>query len=464
MVRAGLWRFGFMLFTAGLLAAADDSSVKPNIVFILADDLGYCDLACYGHPYARTPHLDRLAAEGTRFQQFYATGVSCCPARTGLMTSRFPATFPTYPANGGFGDRVTITELLKQAGYRTGHFGKWHIGPNEQPGTYGIDAIGTGANAKGGKKRDPRGRDAPIFDDAIRFIEQNQAGPFYVNVWGHVSHHPIDPPQSYVDKLRDVVVDEAKFAEPMQEKFANCKAMKADPQESMHRYLADVLSLDEDVGRLLKRIDELGLRESTLVVFSSDQGPAPLRLLDEGEPARKKNKGDANEALRLNAMGYCGPLRGGKHGMYEGGVRVPLIVRWPGRVPAGRVDEASVISGIDWLPTLCSLAGIRIEAAEFSGEDVSAAWLGKTHSRTKPLFWKTSNPRSEIAIRDGQWKLHDPHRKRGEVELYDVPNDPGEMHNLAAARPEIVRALAAKIEAWNATLPKDYLKTDDKND
>lgn len=142
---------GSLLAVAILLASAAlaAESTKPNVVFILADDLGYGDLGCYGHPYARTPNIDRLASEGTRFTQFYSTGVTCCPARTGLMTSKFPATFREYPANGGFGQRVTITDLLHQAGYRTGHFGKWHIGPNEKNGTYGIDVVGVDSDGKG---------------------------------------------------------------------------------------------------------------------------------------------------------------------------------------------------------------------------------------------------------------------------------------------------------------------------
>jgi arylsulfatase A-like enzyme len=127
-----------------LSAAAPGLPATPNIVFLLADDLGRGDLHCYGHPYARTPHIDSLARDGTRFLQYHATGATCCPARTGLMTSKFPATFPTYPANGGFADRVTITALLKKQGYATGHFGKWHIGPDQKPGTYGIDSIGVG--------------------------------------------------------------------------------------------------------------------------------------------------------------------------------------------------------------------------------------------------------------------------------------------------------------------------------
>ena len=216
---------GFVLVPPAPLRAAEPNGPerKPNIVFILADDSGFADFGCYGHPYARTPNIDRLAAEGTCFRQFYATGVTCCPARTGLMTGRWPASYSTYPANGGFGKRVAVTELLKRAGYATGHFGKWHIGPDEKAGTYGIDVVGTAE--PGAKKKNERGRDAPIFDAAIRFVEKNKDRPFYVNVWGHVSHHRVDPPKGYVEKFKDVVVDEAKFSESMREKFAACRAL-----------------------------------------------------------------------------------------------------------------------------------------------------------------------------------------------------------------------------------------------
>ncbi len=457
--RAALVVLLLVVMIAPSRAAERSTEQKPNIIFILADDFGWADLACYGHPYARTPNVDRLAEEGTRFQQFYSTGVTCCPASTGFMTGKFPATFHAYPANGGFGDRVTVTELLQKQGYHTGHFGKWHIGPQEASGTYGIDSVGS-VDKTGSKANGLRGRDAYIFDDAIRFIEQHQAGPFYVNVWGHISHHPITPPESYVAKFQDVAIDEAKFSAPMREKFANCEQRGGNVSEHLRRYLADVYSMDEDIGRLLQRVDALGLRENTIVVFSSDQGPAPLALEDR---VRKKGRNNITD-LRLNAMGYAGELRGGKHGMYEGGVRVPFIIRWPGHVPASRVDAASVTSGIDWLPTLCSITGICINSADFDGEDVSAAWLGKGHTRSKPLLWKTSNPKSEIGIRSGPWKLHYPGRKRGELELFNIPADPGETQNLAAQHPDIVQALSAQVEQWNATLPKDYLKADDDRD
>jgi N-acetylgalactosamine-6-sulfatase len=469
------------LLSVPWFATAADTSSKPNIVFLFADDMGWGDLHCYGHPYAKTPNLDKLAADGTRFLQFYATGVTCCPSRTGFMTSKFPATFAKYPANGGFGDRVTITELLKKQGYATGHFGKWHIGPDDKPGAYGIDVVGHDTDRQEKRRQEVvRGRDAHVYDDAICFIEQHKDGPFYVNVWGHIPHHPLNPSPALVAGFGELKVDESLFPAPMREKFAACKKRGGDVSEHMRKYLAEIKSLDEDAGRLLKRLDELGLREKTLVVFSSDQGPAPLREADADEPkakvaARKERKRgkkpeaavapDPADNTRLNAMGSPGPFRGGKHAQYEGGIRIPFIVRWPSHVPAGRVDERSVISGADWLPTLCALTGTTINAADFDGEDVSAAWLGKgEHVRTKPLLWKTSTPQSAGAIREGQWKLHHPNSKRDELELFDVVADPGEQHNLVKDHPDIVKRLSAKLEAWQATLPKTYDKGAAKDD
>src|SRR5262249_12892387 len=148
-------------------------------------------------------------------------------------------------------------------------------------------------------------------------------------------------------------------------------------------------------------------------------------------------------------------------GMYEGGVRVPFLLRWPGHVPAGRVNQTAVLGGIDWLPTLCALAGAAIDGQDFDGEDVSAVWLGKERERTKPLFWKVNNVRSDVAVRDGQWKLFVPTRKAGEVELYDLSVDWPESKNVAAQHPEVVKALGARVEKWKATLPKEYVKAND---
>src|SRR5262245_21248161 len=194
-----------ILFLSAAALAAED---KPNVVFILADDFGYADLACYGHPYARTPALDQLAREGTAFRNVHVTGVTCCPSRAGFMTSKFPATFQKYPADHGYGDRVTVTQLLHDWGYRTGHFGKWHMGPQAKAGTYGLDVVGDESGAEGRRQQDPRGRDSHIFDQAIQFIEGNKDRPFYVNVWGHISHFPVPTLPASSERFKNLVVKE----------------------------------------------------------------------------------------------------------------------------------------------------------------------------------------------------------------------------------------------------------------
>ncbi len=262
----------------------------------------------------------------------------------------------------------------------------------------------------------------------------------------------MDPVQSLVDRWSELKVNESDFPQPMREKFETVRAAGGDVNDAMRRYLADVESLDDAVGRLLKRLDELDLRDKTLVIFSSDQG-ADMSKASLG-------------GLRFNQMGFNGPHRGGKHTNLEGGLHVPFIVRWPGHVPENRDDKESVLSGTDFLPTLCTLTGTKINLADFDGEDASAAWLGKArHVRTKPLLWKASSPGAQALIRDGKWKLFHPIRKNaGEFELYDIETDSGEARNLAAEQPEIRQTLVARLETWVATLPKEYIKTGDKED
>ncbi|WP_013629293.1 sulfatase family protein [Rubinisphaera brasiliensis] len=438
-----------VLFFLGLQSYAHAEVPKPNVVFMFADDLGYGDLGCYGHPYAKTPAIDQLAAEGTRFTQHYVTGVTCNPSRTGVMTGQFPARFARYAADYGFGDRVTITELLKRQGYKTGHFGKWHIGPEDADGTYGIDTVQTI-----GKSRDSAaGRDTDLYSAAIDFIRDNKDGPFYVNVWGHATHFPVHTSPELVNVFDDVSVDRADFPPTMQHKFDESLQISKQLDESMRQYLGDVYQIDLNVGRLLKVIDELGLRENTIVVFSSDHGPAPVALGKKG--VRKYSQ---------NMLGSAGPFRGGKHSQYEGGTRVPFIIRWPGKTPAGRVNSTSVSSFVDWLPTLAAIAGANDLPEQLDGEDISDIWRGAERQRERPLFWKTSSTGSAPSIRDGKWKLHLPQRKQGETELYDLSVDPSETDNVAADYPEAVEELSAKINTWVSTLPAEYTKTKDKQD
>lgn len=441
-----LWLASAVLLsvTPSFARAQATAQRPPNIVFLFADDLGFGDLGCYGHPYARTPAIDQLAKEGTRFTQFYVTGVTCNPSRTGLMTGLFPARFPKYAADFGFGDRVTITELLKKRGYKTGHFGKWHIGPVDSDGTYGIDEVQTI-----GKSRDrSAGRDDDLYSAAIDFIRDNKDAPFYVNVWGHATHFPVNTAQGLVAEFNDISVDRKDFSSTMQHKFDECLNIGGDLDESMRQYLGDVYQLDLNVGRVVKALDELGLRENTIVVFSSDHGPAPVVTGKKG-----------TRQFSNNMLGYAGEFRGGKHEQYEGGTRVPFIIRWPGKVQAGRVDTTSVCSLIDWLPTLCSLAGVDELPNPIDGEDISDIWFGTDRERLKPLFWKTSSTGSTPAMRDGKWKLHLPRKQRGEPELYDLSIDPSESNNIAAQHPDVVKSLSKKIKTWAASLPIDYAKT-----
>jgi len=412
---------------------------KPNVIMLFADDLGYGDLACYGHPYAKTDNLDRLASEGTLFRKFNVTGVTCNPSRTGLLTSRHPNSFPLKTSDFGFDqaqhgheDRITIMKLLKEAGYRTGHFGKWHIGPTEADGTYGIDEV----IVRGGGASDPRGRDEEIYADAIAFIEANKDVPFYMNVMGRVTHGPVDPRPELVTAagFDGLVVDRDDFpGQQLQDIFDGVEANGGDIDVGMRNYLTEIYYLDQFIGELLAKLDQLGLAENTIVAFSSDQGAAVPRYDEDPVPAKQ-----------YNLVGWSGGLRGQKHDQYEGGIRSPFILRWPGRVPAGRVNQGSITSALDWLPTLCRIANVEIEANDFHGEDVLDIWLGADRSRIGPQFWNSS-------MKKDDWRLY--FRGDDAVELYDLATDLAESNNLVNDRPDIVAELRPLWEEWRATLP-----------
>ncbi len=433
------------LFLSVALAAA---APRPNIVFVFADDLGWGDLGCYGNTRIRTPNLDRLAREGTLFTQFYVNSGVCSPSRAAVMTGQYPARhrihghFATHENNRrrGMPDWLdpavpTVTRLLKAAGYATAHFGKWHLGHGEgapDPGAYGIDDHRT-YNSVGPSWEDAddpyfRARSsALIVDEAIRFIREHRDGPFYVNVWTLVPHATLNPTKEQMEPY-----------------------LRFGPRRVPHVgtapiYYGSVSDLDQQVGRLVAAIDELGLKERTLILFSSDNGPEDIHIRN------------ANHS----GIGSVGPLRGRKRSLYEGGVRVPFIVRWPGHVPAGQVDDESVVTGIDLLPTFCALAGAEIPPDhKLDGEDRSGVLLGRPSPRTKPIFWEwrfrifghVSNMSPMLAVRDGKWKLlMNPDRSR--VELYDIPADPRESDNVAGEHPDVVERLAKLVLEWQKTLP-----------
>ncbi|MBN2128721.1 MAG: sulfatase-like hydrolase/transferase [Sedimentisphaerales bacterium] len=422
---------------------------RPNFVFIFADDLGWGDLGCYGNRQIRTPNLDRLAGEGLLFTQFYVSGSVCSPSRGAIMTGRFPARlgihghFATDKQNQSrampnwLDPKIpTVTGLLRAGGYVTGHFGKWHLGSGSDapsPGVYGIDEhctrVSSGPQLTG--LDDPYFRaksTAQIVDRTIGFIEEHRDEPFYVNVWTLVPHATLHPTPEQMEPYK-------RYA-PAGVSYKGVKQI----------YYASVTDLDTQVGRLVKRIDELGLRENTFIVFSSDNGPEDLNI---------------RNAVH-SGIGNAGPFRGRKRSLYEGGIRMPFIVRCPGRTPAGRVDDETIVAGVDWLPTICGLA--RIEApggAALDGENMSEALLGTPTQRKRPLMWEWRfrvagdmvHKCPMLAIREGRWKLlMNPDRSR--IELYDIPKDPTELDNVADRNADVVQRLSARVLAWHKTLPK----------
>ena len=449
---------GLILLLVGLMACSVGASgARPNFVFMFADDFGVGDLACYGHPYAKTPTIDHLASQGTRYTQAYAAGQTCNPSRTGLMTGRSNARFEKATQDFDFGDRVTVTELLNKSGYATGHFGKWHIGMDRSNGVYGIDE-----NDSGGRpdRFSPEGRDTPIYEKAIDFIRRHKDEPFYVNIHGFTTHSPVASAPNFLAEFSDVKVDRADFSDYMQPIFDDSIELGGDLDLAMRHYLGNVYAMDRNVKSVLDVLDELGLAENTVVVFSSDQGPQRpygIGIIATGPKAKK----DRAKEHAQNMLGDTGVFRGNKGTVYEGGLRVPFIIRWPGNVKAGVVDTKNVIGGIDWLPSICALAGADGVPDDLDGEDVSDIWLGATRERTKPLLWNSGgNPGT--AIRDGKWKYYVIEKKgkeTGKQALYDILKDPAETKNLALKYPEVAAGLKKKVLAWKAELPKSVEKT-----
>ena len=448
MATCGRAAAALMLSQPLSFAHASDSPAKPNFVFIFADDLGWGDLGCYGNRQIRTPNLDRLAQQGLLLTQFYVNGSVCSPSRTAFMTSRFPARLrihghlATDKQNAArampnwLDPQVpTVTRLLKAAGYATGHFGKWHLGSGKEapsPTRYGIDehcTVNSSGPALSGQG-EPYFRaksSAQIVDHAIAFIEKHRNEPFYVNVWSLVPHATLHPTPEQMEPYKRLA--------PGGVPYAGVKQI----------YYASVSDLDRQVGRLTKRIDELGLGGNTFIVFSSDNGPEDL---------------DIRNAVH-SGIGSAGPFRGRKRSLYEGGIRMPFIVRCPGRTPAGRVDDETIAAGVDWLPTVCGLAGVRLpDGLDLDGEDMSEALLGRPTERGRPLMWEwrfrvfgdMAHRCPMLAVREGRWKLlMNPDRSR--IELYDIPGDPTELDNIVGQHPDVVRRLSEKVLAWQKTLP-----------
>ncbi len=455
-------RYVIAWLTFCLLQSPGFGSQRPNFLFVLIDDMGYGDMSCYGQKQVETTHLDRLAHEGIRFTQFYVASPVCSPSRTALTTGQFPARWriSSYLASRRENEQrgmpqwldpkaPTLARLLQQAGYATGHFGKWHMGGQRDVGDapliteYGFDESLTQFEGLGdrllplcdafdgkparqyalGSDRLDRGRitwldrskiTGAFVDRALKFIQQaEQAGkPFYVNVWPDDVHSPFYPP----------------------------KALRGDGSKKA-LYLGVVKAMDDQLAPLFDYVRQRpNLRTNTLIIVSSDNGPEP-------------------------GAGSAGSFRGHKANLYEGGLREPFIVWGPGIVaPAARgtVNDKTVVGGVDLLPSLARLAGVSLPGGvQFDGEDLSPSLLGQAaQTRVKPLLWNRppdragdeKGPWPDLAIREGDWKLL-LMEDGSEPQLYDLAKDPGETHNLAGAEAERLRHLREQLLDWRKSLP-----------
>ncbi len=424
---------------------------KPNIVFVLCDDMGWGDMGCYGHPKIKTPNLDRLASQGVRLTNFYVNSPVCSPTRAGVMTGRFPSELgfhghlATVESNQQRGipnyldpDIPMLTKLLQSVGYVTGHFGKWHLGgPQDKtapsPENYGIDVSATVLSngpsyfKKGDKRADSSMR---IMQHTIDFIESNADKPFFINCW-------------LIDPHSILVPSEEQLAEyPELETLDQAKGRFSSVTQT---YYAVITNIDKHIGRLMDKLDQLNLVEDTIIVFTSDNGPADIW----------------GAATSHSGAGLAGPFRGCKTSLYEGGIRMPFIVRWPGKVSADTVDNTTVMAATDLLPSFCKLAGVKIShQLKLSGEDMSDVFFGKTVKRTKPLIWEYRygmrgrhiQHSPMLAIRQEKWKLLlNPDKSR--VELYNIEKDPSEMDNCATENQDIVERMSKALLKWYNTLP-----------
>ncbi|OJW28039.1 MAG: aryl-sulfate sulfohydrolase [Planctomycetales bacterium 71-10] len=444
----GFFAAAFLL--TGLASAGAAEARKPNVVFILADDLGYTDVACYGSRFYRTPNIDRMAAEGLRLTDGYSCGPNCQPTRAALMSGQYGPRTGVYTVGSieRFAWRTrslkpvdnvqklpletyTLGQAVHDAGYVTGLFGKWHLGQDEahHPLKRGFDE----SIVSMGKHFDfetippvDHPKDAYLADfltdKAVDFIARHKDRPFYLELHHYAVHAPHQAKPEMVAR------------------FVGTK-----PEGGHHdpTYAAMIASVDESVGRVLKTIDELGLGDDTLVIFTSDNGGV-------GGYAREGIK--VGKEITDNA-----PLRGGKGMLYEGGVRVPYIFRWTGKVPPGKTSDRPVNS-VDLYPTILELTGGRAKGPLDGSSYLRLVTSGGADRPERgPLYWHfpgylgaskghwRTTPAG--AIRDGDWKVVESF-ETGDVELYNLRDDPGEKHDLAAEQPARAAELHARLVAW----------------
>jgi len=441
--------------------AADASQVvrPPNVIFILADDLGYGDLSCYGQTKFTTPHIDALARQGMRFTQHYSGSTVCAPSRSALLTGQHTGHTPvrgnaevTPEGQAAMpGDTFTLGHLMQQAGYRTGVFGKWGLGypgSASEPLKMGFDRF-YGYNCQriahsyypaflwSDDQREllwgnvaQKARDyAPEFiqQQALEFIRENKDRPFFCYYAAVQPHADMVAPEKYMKQYRGKHAPETAY-----------NAGHYNPQPEPRAAFAGMVSvLDDYVGQLRAELDKLGIAENTLIVFTSDNGPH----LEGGHDSKYF---DSN-----------GPLRGFKRDLYEGGVRVPMIAAWPGKIEAGAQSD-HVSAFWDFLPTIGELIGQRTEAP-VDGVSLLPTLLGKGKQEQHAyLYWEFLEMKGRVAIRRGNWKgvrYNVSVNPNSPLELYDLSSDIGEQHNVAANYPDVVAELDSLISKARTPSP-----------
>lgn len=425
---------------------------QPNIIIILTDDMGYADVSANGGPYP-TPNIDRLAVEGTRFTRYYSASPICSPSRVAMLTGMEPGdwnitTFEQTMEGNRAANQApylnpmapSIARTLKEAGYVTGHFGKWHMGGGRDVyfappfSSYGFDE-----HASTYESPDPDPlltatdwiwspkdsikrweRTGYFVDKTLDFLRRHKGKPCFVNLWPDDVHTPWVPNATEQDR-RD---------------------KRWNSEENFEAVLKEY---DKQIGRLLDGLKALGIQNNTIVIFTSDNGPLPTF---EGRRS--------------------GGKRGSKLSLYEGGTGLPFIIRWPGHIAPGRVDSVSVLSNLDIFPTLASIAGAAMPSVfSFDGINRCAVWLNRPSGTQRVMYWdygsqgKKSAYRfpegqdrsPDLAIRQGKWKLlinYD----GSDMQLYDIETDPGERHNVADAYRELSDTLKNKLISWRKSLPK----------
>ncbi len=452
--------------TAAAPAEKPTRSGPPNVVVIYVDDLGYGDLASYGHHTIETPHLDRLAAEGMRFTQFYAPSPLCSPSRAALLTGRTP--FRTGIQNWipeasdiHLGPQeITLATLLKRQGYATFLGGKWHlngglgVATHTQPQDHGFDhwmalhafALPNHRNPEnlfrnGEALGRVEGYTAGLsLDETLSWLRRHRASseaPFFVYLATPEPHSMIASPPEYDARYAHLTAGEA-------EPFVN----GAGPTPELEargpgEYYANVTYLDAQIGRLLRYLDEQRLTDDTLVFFASDNGPVTT---------------DWRHWWEINLYGSTGGLRGRKADLWEGGIRVPAIARWPGRIAAGAESDA-ILSGYDLLPTLARIAGFEVPGDRpIDGEDFGPVLRGEKWQRKKPLYWEFDDDQGfHFALRSGRYKLL-ASEDLGRVELYDLETDPFEVVELSRSEPETVDRLLADLHEIRRSVDTDPLR------